>query len=186
LLNLRELSAVPIARYFVVVGSALVVLLLIAGGFLPESPASFSGRPESIERTAIRIRSDHKWPESVVLDTSQPTTPTPSIEVAPSEPLAAPLPDEMTDQTRVEPLARPIAGAQPIDAQRPARAKRKLARAFASAHMARTHHRSDQPTLGTSEECCRFGWPDRPATSKAAPRRRVARRDSGWHFPEAN
>jgi hypothetical protein len=61
LLKSRELSAVPIARYFVVVGSALAALLLIAGWSLPEPPASFPDRPEIIERAAIRIRSARTW-----------------------------------------------------------------------------------------------------------------------------
>jgi hypothetical protein len=53
-MNSRELSAVPIARYFMVVGSALVVLL-IAGWSLPEPPSSFSDRPEIIDRATNRI-----------------------------------------------------------------------------------------------------------------------------------
>ena len=96
----------PIARYFIVVGSALVVLLLIAGWSLPEPPASFPDRPEIIERAAIRIRSERKWPEKIVMDTTQLTIPTPSIEVAPTEQLVARLPDEMTDQSRVDSLAK--------------------------------------------------------------------------------
>ena len=188
-INSLELSAVPIARYFVVVGSALAVLLLIAGWSLPEPPASFPDRPEVIERAAIRIRSDRKWSEKVVLDTSQLTIPTPSIEVAPTEQLVARLPDEMTDQTRVDSLAKLNPDARPIDAhRRPARAKRKPARAFPSAHVARTRNRNGQPTLGTGEECCRSEWADWSAISKTASRKRVARRDSwiGWHFPEAD
>jgi len=179
---------VPIARYFVVVGSALAVLLLIAGWSLPEPPPSFPDRPEIIDKAAIRIRSARKWPERVVLDTNQPMIPPPSIEVAPAEQSAEPLPDEMTDQTSVDAVAKPNPDAWPIDAhRRPARAKRKPARASPSTHVARTRNR-EQPTLGTGEECCRSEWADGPANSKAVSRRRVARRDSwiGWHFPEAN
>jgi hypothetical protein len=172
-----------------VVGSALVVLLLIASWSLPEPAPSFPDRPEIIERAAIRIRSERKWPEKIVLDTNQPTIPTPSIEVAPTEQLVARLPDEMTDQTRVDSLAKPNLDTLPVDARRrPARAKRKPARAFPSTHVTRARNRNNLPTLGTGEECCRFEWADRPAISKAASRKRVARRDSwiGWHFPEAN
>ena len=89
----------PIARYFVVVGSVLAVLLTIAGWSLPESPARFPDRPEIIERAAIRIRSDRKWPEKIVLDTNVLTIPTPPVEVAPAQQPVEPLPDEMTDQT---------------------------------------------------------------------------------------
>lgn len=179
----------PIARYFVVVGSALVVLLLIAGWLLPESPPSFSDRPEIIDRATIRIRSARKWPEKIVLDTSQPTIPTSSNEVIPTEQSVARPPDEMTDQTRVARLAKPNPDARPIDAhRRPARTKRKPARAFPSTYVAVDRNRNEQPTLGPGEECCRSEWADRPAMSKAALRKRVARRDSwiGWHFPEAN
>jgi hypothetical protein len=115
---------VPIARYFMVVGSALVVLLLIAGWYLPEPPPSFPDRPEAIDRATIRIRSARAWPEKIVLDTNQPTIPPPSIEVAPTEQSVARLPDEMTDQTRVESLAKLNSDVRPIDAhRRPARAK---------------------------------------------------------------
>jgi hypothetical protein len=73
-----------------VVGSALVVLLLIASWSLSEPPASFPDRPEIIARAVIRIRSARTWPEKVVLDTSQLTIPTPSIEVVLTEQLVAP------------------------------------------------------------------------------------------------
>jgi hypothetical protein len=127
-----------------VVGSALAALLLIAGWSLPGPPASFPDRPEIIERAVIRIRSARTWPEKVVLNTSQPAITTPSFEVAPTERLVAPLPDEMTDQTRVDSLAKPNPDARPIDAdRRPARAKRKPARAFRSTHVARTSHRNE-------------------------------------------
>lgn len=189
MLNSRERSAVPIARYFIFVGCALAVLLLIAGWSLPEFPESFPDRPEVIERAAIRIRSERKWPERIVLDTGQPTVRTPPIEVVSTEQLLARLPDEMTDQARVDPLPKPNPDARPIDARRrPVQARRKPARAFPSMHVARTRNRNDPPTWRTGEECCRFEWADRPAISKAALRKRVARRDPwiGWHFPEAN
>src|SRR5258708_9554592 len=172
-----------------VAGSALAVLLLIAGWSLPELPPSFPDRPEIIERAAIRIRSERKWAEKIVLDTTQLTIPTPSVEVASTEQLVARLPDEMTDQTRVDSLAKPNPDARPIDAHHwPARARRKPARAFPSTHAARTRNRNEQPTFGAGEECCRFEWADRPAISKTASRKRVARRDSwmGWHSPQIN
>lgn len=189
LLKFLELSAVPITKYFVVVGSVLAVLLLIAGGSLPEPPASFPDRPEIIDRTTIRIRSALKWPEKVVLDTGQPTIPTSSVEAAPTEQLVAQLPDEMTDRTRADSLAKLNPDARPIDAhRRPARAKRKPARIFPSTYVVRTRNRNEQPTLGKGEQCCRFERADRPAISKAASRKAVARPASwlGWQFPEAN
>jgi hypothetical protein len=146
---------VPIAKYFVVVGSALAVLLLIAGWSLPEPPASFPDRPEIIDRTTIRIRSARKWPEKVVLDTNQPTLPPLSIEVAPPQQLVERLPDEMTDQTSVDSLAEPKPEARPIDAHHPpARAKRRTARVFPSTNVARFRSPNELVRLETGEECC--------------------------------
>jgi hypothetical protein len=143
LLYSLELSAVPIAGYFIVVGSALVVLLLIAGWSFPEPLPSFPDRPEIINSTTIRIRSERKWPEKIVLDTDQPTFSPLSIEVAQAQQSVEPLPDEMTDQTNVDALAMPNPDSRPIDARRqPARVKRKPARAFPSIHVARTRNRN--------------------------------------------
>src|ERR1700694_1989063 len=102
LLKSRELSAVPIARYFVVVGSALAALLLIAGWSLPEPPPSFPDRPEIIERAAIRIKSAHKWPEKVILDTSQPTMAPPAVEQPPAAQSVRLPPDAAQNQSNLE------------------------------------------------------------------------------------
>jgi hypothetical protein len=77
----------PMARYLAVVGGVLAVLLLIAGWSLPELPDRFSDRRDSTGAVAIRISSARKWPEKVVLDTSQPTFFSPSIDVAPARDL---------------------------------------------------------------------------------------------------
>jgi hypothetical protein len=168
-----------VVRYFTVVGSALLILLLIAGWSLPEPPPRFPDRPEVIERAAIRIRSERKWPEKILLDTSQLTISPPPIEVALVEQLVAPLSNEMRDQARVDALAKLNPDGRPTDAhRRPARARRKPARALPSTHVARARNRNELPILGTNEQCCRFEWADRPEISKAEPRRRVARSDS--------
>jgi hypothetical protein len=160
-----------------VVGSALVALLLIAGWSLPELPSSFSDRPEIIERAAIRIRSEHKWPEKVVLDTAQPTFSSLPIEVEPNQQTVNPLPDEMTNQTITVAMARQNPDVQPIAAHRaPLRTKRKARRPL-SAHVTRIRNNNEQP-LGTGQECCRFEWGSTPATSKASSSRRVARRNA--------
>jgi hypothetical protein len=60
------------ARYFFWVGGALLALLIIADSFLPKLPV--------VERAdtplpGIHIRSDQKWPERIVYDTSHPIIP---------------------------------------------------------------------------------------------------------------
>jgi len=57
----------PLARYFLLVGGALLLVLLIAGAWLPSPP--IIERVEA-QRTAIRIQSELKLPERVVFDTS--------------------------------------------------------------------------------------------------------------------
>jgi hypothetical protein len=178
---------VPVARYFMVVGSALMFLLFIAGWSLPELPSRFSDRPEMTERVAIRIKSEHKWPEKAVLDTNQPTFSSLPIEVVPNQQSVDPLPGEMTDQTSAEVLAQQNPDVQAIPVRRaPLRAKRKTMRPLL-AYVTRIRNRNEQP-FGTSQECCRFAWESTPATSKAASRRRLAGRDTwiDWHFPEEN
>jgi hypothetical protein len=179
----------PIARYFVVVGSALMALLLIVGWSSPDLPASSPDRPEIIDRTIIRIRSERKWPEKVVLDTNQPMILPPSTGMSPAQDLVEQelvvrLADEMTEQTGVDAPATPEPVAQRIDAHRqPPRAKRRPLKAFRSTHVAGVRERNGLPTLGTGE-----AWADRPAISMTASHKPVARRDSwmSWHFPEAN
>jgi hypothetical protein len=177
---------VPVVKYFIVVGSALAVLLRIAGWSLPPRPASFPDQPEIIERASIRIRSAHAWPEKIVLDTNQPMIPPPAIEVAQTEPSVARPPEEMADQTGADSLAGPNPDARLIDAYRPStRVKRRTTRSLPSAHVARTRTRNEEPTLRAGEECCWAEWTDRPAISKGDSLKRLARHDSGtgWHFP---
>ena len=59
----------PLGRYFLLVGGALLVVLLFAGAYLPSLPVV-----ERVEtrRTTIRIHSEMKLPERVVFDTSMP------------------------------------------------------------------------------------------------------------------
>ena len=68
----------PIARYFIIVGGTLAALLFIAGRCLPTPPAMFANQLV-IDRSIIRINSARKWPEMVVLDTSQPTMTPPAV-----------------------------------------------------------------------------------------------------------
>ena len=79
----------PVLRYFMFVGGALLALLLIANAWLPAVPSA-EGTLPTIDHSTIRIHSDHKWPERVVFDTTRPTiTPAPAptiVAEAPSLP----------------------------------------------------------------------------------------------------
>ena len=68
----------PIGRYIAWVGASLLVLLLVANWFLPQSLAE----PADAEtnRPTIRISSMQQAPERVVIDTSLPTiVPAPNL-----------------------------------------------------------------------------------------------------------
>ena len=173
LLKSRELSAVPIARYFVVVGSALVALLLIAGWSLPEPPPSFPDRPEIIERAAIRIRSERKWPEKVVLDTSKPTM-TPAVVMDLPAAQSVPLPsDQAPSQSNLEAIAQLKPDTQPVAIDRPTlQIKRGVARTARSRRVARGSITHRLARAETGRGCCQFDKGQ--ARSNATPSRRAA------------
>ena len=112
----------PIVKYFVVVGAALAGLLLVAGWSLPETPARFSDRPEIVERAAIRIRSEHKWPDKVVLDTSKPMMAAPAAMQPPAAPASVPpLPsDQAPSQSNLDAMAQLTSNPRSAGADHPA------------------------------------------------------------------
>jgi hypothetical protein len=98
----------PIFRYFMFVGGALLALLFVADFALPKPPAEQSIVTASNDLPLIRIRSERKLPERVVLDTSQPTIAPPTVTaaavVAPQPPVQAsisPALSEMSAKARV-------------------------------------------------------------------------------------
>jgi hypothetical protein len=60
----------PIRQYFLWVGSVLLVALFVADWLLPEPVAYPHSQIPPHERVNLQIRSNHKWPERVVLDTT--------------------------------------------------------------------------------------------------------------------
>lgn len=68
----------PLMRYFMYVGGALLALLLIANICLPTPPVPQKSQ-SATDLSVVRIHSDQKWPERVVFDTTRPTiTPAPA------------------------------------------------------------------------------------------------------------
>lgn len=78
----------PLMRYFVFVGGALLALLLIANACLPALPETAPRSTAAADLSVIRIHSNTKWPERVVFDTSRPTiTPVPAPVMAEAAPV---------------------------------------------------------------------------------------------------
>ena len=71
----------PLARYFLLVGGALLIVLLVAGAWLPSLPVV---EQVATQRTRIRIHTEMKLPERVVFDTSMPAVTHP-VEPATAE-----------------------------------------------------------------------------------------------------
>src|SRR3979409_2793730 len=72
-------TAMPLARYFMFVGGALLALLFVVAAMLPQLPVT--DRADT-DLPIIRIHSDRKWPEPVIFDTTRPT-------IVPSQTLTA-------------------------------------------------------------------------------------------------
>jgi len=169
---------VPIARYFIFVGGTLAALLFITGWCLPTPPARFADQLV-IDRSIIRIKSARKWPEKVVLDTSQPTITPPAVEEPPAaQPVRLP-PDEAGDQSNLEALAqlKPDTPSAAVD-HPTLRIKRGLARTARSKRVARGPVTRGLARAEAGGGCCQFGWIDNGQTiSNAMPRKDAA---SSW------
>ena len=91
---IKTVVGMPLGRYFFFVGSVLLALLFVADRYLPQ-PAAAPSRSD-VDR-GIRIHSQHRWPEKIVLDTSLPTIVPPvaiAAQMAPSPPPQARPPRE--------------------------------------------------------------------------------------------
>jgi hypothetical protein len=64
-------GAMPLMRYFLFVGAALIALLCVFGAAVPTVPVADQAE-NAIDLPVIRIHSDRKWPERIVFDTRVP------------------------------------------------------------------------------------------------------------------
>jgi hypothetical protein len=82
----------PLLRYFLFVGGALLALLMVVNACLPALPAAEGSPSAASDLSIIRIHSDRKWPDRIVFDTTRPTivpTPAPQMAQAPQPPRIA-------------------------------------------------------------------------------------------------
>jgi hypothetical protein len=118
----------PIARYFLFVGGALLALLLAIDAFVPEQAVVASESAPSIDRTVVRIRSDQKLPERVVYDTSLPTIVPPAAVTAQVAPAAPPAVADATAQARVRETFAQFVPAEAKKTEPQVQRKRKIAK----------------------------------------------------------
>jgi hypothetical protein len=169
---------VPIARYFIFVGATLAALLLIADWCLPTPPAMFA-KQLVIDKSIIRIKSAHKWPEKIVLDTTQPTiTPLAVAEPPATQSVRLP-PAEAREQSNLQAMARwkPDTPSAAVD-HSALRIKRGLAGVARPQRLARGPVTRRLARTEVGGVCCQFGWIDNAQTSSnATSRRHIA---SSW------
>jgi hypothetical protein len=72
----------PLLRYFLYVGGALLSLILIANLVLPQEPLPGT-LTSATELPSVRIQSDRKLPERIVFDTSSTVATAPVLVLAP-------------------------------------------------------------------------------------------------------
>jgi hypothetical protein len=122
----------PVARYFFYVGGVLLALLFAMDTFVPKEPvAGSTASAAPIENPTLRIRSDHKWPERVVYDTSLPTIVPPKVEIA-AVPTPAPTVAPVAEIPAKAPASEAFAQYKPAGGSKPEAKpvpKRKIAKA---------------------------------------------------------
>ena len=132
----------PLARYFLFVGVALLALLFAVDAYLPKLPAT-EASTAGADLSVIRIHSAQKWPERVVIDTTLPTItpPTTAMRVVNIPPASL---ASVPEKSRVR---EAVAQAQSADSKKPeARRKhRTIARGYFGSQPIRL---AQQPRFG--------------------------------------
>jgi hypothetical protein len=141
----------PVARYFLFAGGALLALLYAFDAFSPKAVADNTGRASTgVDKATLRIRSNVKWPERIVFDTTQPTI-VPKAEPA-QVALAGPEPaPEISAKARVRETFAQFVPVEPKQAETPVQRKRKIAKIHPSQPM-----RFSQPTRVAQQS--RYGF----------------------------
>jgi hypothetical protein len=119
---------VPLGRYFAFAGSLLLAMLFIADWYLPNASSRTHFREARVDKSTIRIKSAHEWPEPIMIDTSLPT-------IAPPLPVLAKAPIINQPRDALAQLESPLPKASEYP-PRPVRAKRKPAAQIRPAQIA--------------------------------------------------
>ena len=126
----------PVLRYFTFVGGVLLALLFVADAYAPTPPVAKADTVATIENPTLRIRSDRKWPEAIVFDTSQPTiVPAPVLKAETSVSAPANV-AEMSPKARVRETFAQFVAVDPKSELKHLQRKRKVAKYAAGSRMA--------------------------------------------------
>jgi hypothetical protein len=172
----------PIARCLIFVGGTLAALLFIPGWLLPKPPATFPDQSVALDRSVIRIRSAHKWPEKVVLDTSKPAMTPPVVTDPQTAQSSVQLPSaEAPGQSSLEAMAQLKPDTRPVAIDHPAlQLKRGVAQTARSRRVAGRSIAHRLARAETRRSCCQLGWIDSGQTTSNA--MSSGRDPSSWPF----
>jgi hypothetical protein len=122
----------PLGRYFGFAGSLLLALLFLADWCIPKQSAA--ANRADVDRSIIRIRTMHKWPEAIVFDTSLPTITSPAV-IAAEVPATRTPRDALALLPQTSPATAaytPAAEAKPVAMKRRTRTMRAATRRIVS------------------------------------------------------
>ncbi|WP_141342278.1 hypothetical protein [Bradyrhizobium sp. USDA 3458] len=145
----------PLARYFLHVGGALLALLFLLGAYLPNSP--MAERSNSV-RPAIRIHSMEKLPDLVVYDTSRPIIVPEHVAQDDPDPAQAPVPVEIAEASPGNRAA--FAQMRPSGIERPKLSVPKSKAAKPSQKYAHARRHAPPNYAFFAERRPRYGWFD--------------------------
>jgi len=118
----------PLARYFLFVGGVLLALLFLVDTSSPKLVVADTAEA-AIDLPAQRIRSDRKWPERIVFDTSLPTIV--PVEAAAKTEASVPEPTATAEISAKARVRETFAQFRPADEKKPevkSAPKRKIVR----------------------------------------------------------
>jgi len=125
-------ARMPALRYSIYVGGVLLALLFVADAYAPPQPVAARATVVAAENPTLRIRSDRKWPQAIVFDTTQPTIVPPPVLKAEANVEA---PAEMSPKARVRETFAQFVPVEPKPVPK-LQAKRKIAKYAAGSRMA--------------------------------------------------
>src|SRR4051812_25882176 len=136
----------------------------------------------AIDRSIIRIKSAHKWPEKIVLDTSQPTITPPAIAESPAALSVRLSPEKAGDQSNLEAFAELMPDTPAAAGDHPTLLiKRGLATIARSKRVTRGPVTHQHARAEAGADCCQLGWiDDAPRRLNAMLRRHVVSWPMDW------
>ena len=130
-------TGMPLLAYLWKVGAALLLLLFVADYCLPRAPI-----PEQtpVDRPAIRIHSDRKWPERIVFNTRSPTVAAaPAVQIIPDVAMSSGTTELPVNRMDIPTVANALAMLPRTDTRVPESVDRKRHRKLHVAARPRRH-----------------------------------------------